>query len=100
MSFEGRLQVLQVLCGQISGKSGNAQRGREPRRKSLNTCPPRPPAVLSASCHLLSMPTVARLVQIHHFLVDAAVATLCLRLAGTLPGTQETGRCWLWWWMS
>ena len=58
------------------------------------------PAVLSASCHLPSVPTAARLVQTPHFLVDVALSTLCSQLADTLPGTQETGWCWLWWWTS
>ena len=58
------------------------------------------PAVLSASCQLPSVPTAARLVQTPHFLVDVALSTLCSQLADTLPGTQETGWCWLWWWTS
>lgn len=96
-SFQGRLQD---LAGGSGGRSGDAQRGREPRRKGLNTCPPRAPAALCASHHLPSVPTAARLVQAHRFLADAASATLCSWLAGTLPETQETGWCWLWWWTS
>lgn len=96
------------------GRSKAASRTSQAGQGKVRRCSERPqaqeegpervsslaPAALCASHHLPSVPAAARLVQAHRFPGNAALATLCSWLAGTLPGTQEAGRCWLWWWTS